>query len=939
MSTKQCPECGTDNPSGAKYCIECGADIRNIRQAENYPEPDFTPLANLGELRFKYPWRTYQQRVLEAINAHLEDDKIHIVAAPGSGKTTLGIEISRRLGRRVLVLSPTRTIRNQWIDRLKHFTNKETAVWTSTDLDRLSDFNSITYQAVHTRYKQESNEIELDTTEAITNPLDDAPTKVEIDKLVDHIHKHHIGTVILDEAHHLRSEWWKALTRVLELLPYIKMVSLTATPPYDVSGHEWKKYHALCGPIDEEIAVPELVRSGTLAPHQDFVWSVFPFKNEEEYIKQYTQDVEQVCDALFTSEAFLKAVKMHPWVARHQLEIDALLNNYDVLVSILVYLKAKGEPLPEQLMLIIDADPEDIPELTRERWQTLLKAFLFDAGWQIDESGEQYRKELKRDLRARHLLWRREIRLTQSRLMKSKLTLSSAKIKACVDIYQAERAIRGDSLRQVILTDFIRDEYEPGSSDPVLGVWPVYSTLLAEIGERPDMAMISGRLSIIHRDRLPALQHAYGEKILATSPVQGFANHIQIAEPGSNIVAAFTQIFMSGDLHVLVGTRSLLGEGWDAPCINSLVLASFVGSFMLTNQMRGRAIRVDKDDPGKVASIWHIVAIARHYWAGLIDLVELDERFNTFVGLSEREPAILNGLSRLALPYLDRHGNFQSSKAKLVESNKSMKKRLGQLREIADRWRKAIIKGEKQIVVPTLSVPKPLSVSPLHLTNTLAWFVAQALAVFFSALTYGASSLGQSSGDGDWRTLLVVLAIVLVVSVLYASVKLFKALRLWLLHLPIDGTIRQIGMALRDALIETRQLDGPATRMPVLSREVYDGSVYAWLGGGSFQEQSIFSDALEEILSPVENPRYIVMRYKKRKFSILQSVDYHAVPQLLGVKKSFAETFAKHWARRVGPTKLLYMRGQEGRRLLLTLRGKAFSNAAEGKTKRVDRWS
>ena len=30
----------------------------------------------------------------------------------------------------------------------------------------------------------------------------------------------------------------------------------------------------------------------------------------------------------------------------------------------------------------------------------------------------------------------------------------------------------------------------------------------------------------------------------------------------------------------LVGTQALLGEGWDAPSVNTLVLASYVGSYM-----------------------------------------------------------------------------------------------------------------------------------------------------------------------------------------------------------------------------------------------------------------------------------------------------------------------------------------------------------------------
>ena len=38
-------------------------------------------------IKFKYPWRPYQDRVLKESNKFLSDGKINIVAAPGSGKT------------------------------------------------------------------------------------------------------------------------------------------------------------------------------------------------------------------------------------------------------------------------------------------------------------------------------------------------------------------------------------------------------------------------------------------------------------------------------------------------------------------------------------------------------------------------------------------------------------------------------------------------------------------------------------------------------------------------------------------------------------------------------------------------------------------------------------------------------------------------------------
>ena len=96
-----------------------------------------------------------------------------------------------------------------------------------------------------------------------------------------------VRTLILDEAHHLRREWWEALAQLILQLPGARVVSLTATPPYDVIGSEWQRYEQLCGPIDERISVPELVRAQTLSPHQDYVIAVAPAPDDSAALSAY----------------------------------------------------------------------------------------------------------------------------------------------------------------------------------------------------------------------------------------------------------------------------------------------------------------------------------------------------------------------------------------------------------------------------------------------------------------------------------------------------------------------------------------------------------------------------------------------------------------------------------------------------------------------------
>src|SRR5437667_5389486 len=101
---------------------------------------------------FQNTWRSYQARVLEHLDSYLDDKRVHIVAAPGSGKTILGLEIIRRINEPTLVLAPTITIRDQWVDRLGTCFLAEgqpAPSWVSVDLKNPALLTIATYQALH----------------------------------------------------------------------------------------------------------------------------------------------------------------------------------------------------------------------------------------------------------------------------------------------------------------------------------------------------------------------------------------------------------------------------------------------------------------------------------------------------------------------------------------------------------------------------------------------------------------------------------------------------------------------------------------------------------------------------------------------------------------------------------------------------------------------
>ena len=110
-------------------------------------------------IRFHGTFRDYQQRVLDNANEYLKDGKINIVAAPGSGKTILGLELIRRLDSPCIILSPTTAIRQQWGKRFKDLflDNKEDfSSLFSNDLHNIRLLNSVTYQALYTAIEKVS---------------------------------------------------------------------------------------------------------------------------------------------------------------------------------------------------------------------------------------------------------------------------------------------------------------------------------------------------------------------------------------------------------------------------------------------------------------------------------------------------------------------------------------------------------------------------------------------------------------------------------------------------------------------------------------------------------------------------------------------------------------------------------------------------------------
>ncbi len=115
------------------------------------------------------------------------------------------------------------------------------------------------------------------------------------------------------------------------------------------------------------------------------------------------------------------------------------------------------------------------------------------------------------------------------------------------------------------------------------------------------------------------------------------------------------------------------------------------------------------------------------------------------------------------------------------------------------------------------------------------------------------------------------------------------------------------------------------------------GSVFCHLEGGTTFDKSTFINALKEVIIPIDNPRYVIIR--KNMFMVfIKQKDFHSVPEILGRNKYLAEYFKNQWERLVGSCDLIFTRTLYGRKLLLRSRVKSLASQFGDKAEHINKW-
>lgn len=95
----------------------------------------------------------------------------------------------------------------------------------------------------------------------------------------------------------------------------------------------------MCGEIDEEITIPELVREGSLCPHQDFVCFNYPTEDAEQEIKRFAEKSHAMQMRLMQDTDFEAAIRTHRSLAGQMTDEELLENPSALLDMILKYMK------------------------------------------------------------------------------------------------------------------------------------------------------------------------------------------------------------------------------------------------------------------------------------------------------------------------------------------------------------------------------------------------------------------------------------------------------------------------------------------------------------------------------------------------------------------------------------------------------------------------
>lgn len=887
--------------------------------------------AGFSRTRWPGTLRPYQARALDQLGAAWADGRRRawVVLPPGAGKTLIGLEAARRLARRTVVLVPNTAIQNQWIAHWRSFTPAVTTAGADRSLD--ADVTVLTYQSLAVF----DPDAETDEEGRLHSPLRRLHANGQ--ELITRLAGAGPLTLVLDECHHLLDVWGRLVAEVLDRLPDAVVLGLTGTPPESLSPAEAALVDTLFGAPILGASIPALVRQGHLAPFTELAWLTPPTAVEADHIAGEAERFAELTTDLVSSTGFLtwldsrftEHTRTVPWARLEKdeprLAAAALRMHHAGLLAL-----PPGARLREEHRHAPSA----------EDWVELLDDYVRRSG--DEDTLEAVRRALPA---VGYRLTRRGIRAAQSPVDRV-LARSAAKTYATVEIAAAEDAALGTRLRALVLCDHERVgarlparlhgvlEAEAGSA------WLVLGNLVADerTGALGPM-LVTGRTVAAGPDTARAFLAWAKRPELSLTEDDGLCV-IGGAWSVRTWVRLVTEFFEEGHCRILVGTRALLGEGWDARGVNALIDLTAATTTTSVVQTRGRALRLDPSWPEKAANVWTVVCLTDRHPKGAADWQRFVRKHRGYLAAAP-DGEIVSGVAHVDAafsPYAP------PAVAELDRVNVAMRERAASREATREAWRLGTpfrdelvhtvrvrpsrtavlavtgrVRPGPPAVVPAESCARPVPPAPVHARVAFALLGGGVAASALTLLT--------------WVFVLVAALPALAgAAVGLRRVRALRRARRLLDEAAGDPPLLRFAYAVADALrdsgLSRRGAEG------VVARVEPDGSYRLSLADVDAANSERFALALDEVLSPIAAPRYVIPRYVLRPGPVpdraeawlagtarADGVVYHAVPAALGQNRARAAAFAAAWHVWISDGAPLYTNTPEGEGVMATHRG------------------
>ena len=301
------------------------------------------------------------------------------------------------------------------------------------------------------------------------------------------------------------------------------------------------------------------------------------------------------------------------------------------------------------------------------------------------------------------------------------------------------------------------------------------------------------------------------------------------------------------------------------------------------------------------------------------DFEVLKRRFDSFMGPNYTTSVIESGIERITVikPPYDKDG-IERINAEMLE--------LSSRREaVREKWSGEVSDGKYAVGVET-EIPKEMKVPVFTFWN----FALNALIV--AAQIASLQSLWRLIIQKNFPMTFGMIAVMIGLSVLFYN----KAKKM-VLHSNPARSIKALGIAVYKTLCECELISPSAKVETKEHKELYFVTLH--LRNASIHDQNVFNTAMAEMLSPIENPRYILIAK-----TMLKRYNYtfsFACPSIIGKKKEYVEILAEKLKATTGNFEPVYTHREDGRRLILKCRKYSYityNEKAVGKKHRVSHW-